>query len=237
MENFTYTNIFDTKGIEYLIILAFFALLIPFWIILNKQPKIVKQIRKTWDVLTANILRIPQGLFFNKNHTWAYLEKSGNAKVGLDDLLLQIVGQMKISNLKNAGEMIKKGDLLTEIDQNGKSLRIYSPISGEIMSSNSIISEDPGILNEDPYEKGWIYNIKPSNWVSETKSCYLADEASGWLRRELDRFKDFLAISFSKYSSEPSMIVFQEGGELRSNPLSELQDEIWVDFQKEFLNQ
>ena len=175
-------------------------------------------------------------MFFSKNHTWAYLEKSGIAKVGLDDLLLQIVGQMKISNLKNAGEMIKKGDLLTEIDQNGKSLRIYSPISGEIMNSNSIIAEDPGILNEDPYEKGWIYNIKPSNWVSETKSCYLADEANGWFRKELDRFKDFLAVSFGKYSSEPSMIVFQEGGELRSNPLSELQDEIWEDFQKEFLN-
>jgi len=236
MENFTYTNIFDTKGIEYLIIIAFFALLIPFWIMLNKQSVIAKKIHKTWDVLTANILRIPQGLFFSKNHTWAYLEKSGIAKVGLDDLLLQIVGQMKISNLKNTGEMIKKGDLLTEIDQNGKSLRIYSPISGEIMNSNSIIAEDPGILNEDPYEKGWIYNIKPSNWVSETKSCYLADEATGWFRKELDRFKDFLAVSFGKYSSEPSMIVFQEGGELRSNPLSELQDEIWEDFQKEFLN-
>lgn len=236
MDGFTYTNIFETKGIEYLIIIAFLILLIPFWIILNKQSAIVKQIHKVWDIITAEVLNIPQGLFFSKNHTWTYLEKSGNAKVGLDDLLLRLVGHVKISHLKNQGDMIKKGDLLTEINQNGKSLRIYSPISGKIMNTNLQIKDVPEVLNEDPYEKGWIYDIKPSSWKAETKSYFLAKEASGWLKTELDRFKDFLAISMAKYSPDPSMVVFQEGGELRNNVLSELQVEIWDDFQNEFLN-
>jgi len=236
MEGFTYTNIFETKGIEYLIIIAFLILLIPFWIILNRESAIAKQMGKVWDIITADILRIPQGLFFNKNHTWAYLDKSGTAKVGIDDFLLQIVGDVKINHLRNPGEKIKKGDLLTEIDQNGKRLRIYSPISGEIKTSNTLIIEDSQILNEDPYEKGWIYNIKPSNWVSETKSCYLADAATSWINKELERFKDFLAESMGKHSPGPSMVVLQEGGELRSNPLSELETDIWKDFQEEFLN-
>ncbi len=236
MEGFTYTDIFETKGIEYLIIIAFLILLIPFWIILNKQSVIVKKIHNVWDTLTTDILRIPQGLFFNKNHTWAFLDKSGTAKVGLDDFLLQIVGEVKVNHLLEPGQMIKKGDLLTKIDQNGKSLQIYSPISGEIMHSNSMIIEDPQILNEDPYEKGWIYSIKPIDWVGETKSCYLADKANIWVNKELDRFKDFLAESMGKYSSDPSMVVLQEGGELRRNPLSELETDIWKDFQEEFLN-
>ena len=44
MEQFTYNNIFETKGIEYLLIIGFFLVLIPFWLILNKRVEIARQI-------------------------------------------------------------------------------------------------------------------------------------------------------------------------------------------------
>ena len=235
MDGFTYFNIFETKGIEYLAIITFLALLIPFWVLLNKQVKIGKKFQKALGVLSANVLRIPQGLFYCENHTWTHLEKSGAAKVGLDDLLLHITGEVKFRNLKNPGELIKKGELLTEINQKGKQLRIYSPISGKVLNTNSIINESPEILNEDPYGNGWIYKIKPSNWITETNTYFLAEEATNWSTKELQRFKDFLAVSMKKYSPEPSMIVLQDGGELRDNSLSELPNEIWQDFQNSFL--
>ncbi|MEZ5199405.1 MAG: glycine cleavage system protein H [Bacteroidales bacterium] len=235
MEGFTYTNIFDTKGIEYLIIIAFFAILIPFWILLNKRKVIARKINEAWNVLTAELLRIPQGLFFSKNHTWAHLEKSGTAKVGLDDFLLHIVGDVKIKPQKNPGDSIKKNELMAEIVQNGRHLKIFSPISGKIMKTNSLLFEVPEMLNEDPYFEGWIYDIKPSDWKTETSAYYLADEATNWSSRELERFKDFLSVSIGKHSADPSMVALQEGGELRNNVLSDLQYEIWEDFQKEFL--
>lgn len=236
MDGFTYYNIFETKGIEYIVIIAFLILIIPFWFVLNKREKIVQQIQKAWDTLTAEILKVPQGLFFSKNHTWAYLEKSGIARVGLDDFLLHVTGDVKVNHLKNPGETIKKGDLLTQIEHEGKALNIISPISGTIQYSNSSLMEESGILNQDPYEDGWIYSIKPTDWVKETNKYYLADDAKNWVRNELDRFKDFLAVTVGKYSSEPSLVAFQEGGELRNNPLSDMQSEIWRDFQKEFLD-
>jgi len=236
MEGFTYYDIFETKGIEYLVIIAFLILIIPFWYLLNRSSQIKAGIQKAINVFTANVIKIPQGLFYNKNHTWAHLEENGLARVGVDDFLLKVVGDIKISNLKSPGEKIKKGDLLAEVSQNDKSLLIYSPISGEIEHSNLDVVEDPELLNQDPYKLGWIYRVKPSNWVAEMQTCYLADEATKWFRKEFDRFKDFLQVSFGKHSSEPSMVVFQAGGELRNNPLSELDDEIWKDFQEEFLN-
>ena len=130
MDGFIYTDIFETKGIEYLIIISFLAILILFWIILNKQTEVTHRIHKVMGALTARILRIPHGLFYSKNHTWAYLEKSGNAKVGLDDFLLQIVGNVKVNHLKFPGEKLRKDEILAEIYQNGKRLRIISPISG-----------------------------------------------------------------------------------------------------------
>ena len=236
MDGFSYTDIFATKGLEYLIIIAFLVLLIPFSVVLNKQVKITRQIQKALGILSAKILRIPQGLFFSRNHTWMYLEKSGSAAVGLDDLLLHITGEVKFSNLKNSGEIIHKGDLLTEIDQNGKLLRIFSPVSGKIMETNPILHDNPGIMNEDPYGKGWIYKIKPTDWIAEAKSCYFADEAISWSEKELVRFRDFLAATMKNHNPEASMVILQDGGELCDHTLSVLPDDTWKDFQKEFLN-
>jgi glycine cleavage system H protein len=236
MDGFSYNNIFETKGIEYLIIIAFLVMIIPFWIIINRQAGITRQIKKTIGVLSANILRIPLGLFYSKNHTWTYLEKSGIANVGIDDFLMHITGEVKFSNLKNPGNFINKGELLADIDQNGKLLQIYSPISGRIMNTNTMLYKSPGVINEDPYGKGWIYKIKPSEWIAETDSYYLAEGAIAWSKKELERFKDFLAVSVKKYSPETSMVMLQDGGELYDQPLSELPDDVWQDFQKSFLN-
>ena len=235
MESFTYTNIFETKGIEYIAILVFFAILIPFWILLNKKVPIAKQIKKAIGFLSANVLRIPQGVFHSQNHTWAFMERNGEAKVGLDDLLLHITGEVKVRSLKNFGENVNKGDLLLEIDQNGKMLKVFSPISGKIMNTNDSVGKNPEILNEDPYGNGWIYKIKPVNWKIETNDYLLAEETIEWSKKELERFKDFLAESVKKYSPDQSTIILQDGGELRDNTLSELPEEVWKDFQEDFL--
>ena len=236
MDEFSYHNIFDTKGMEYLAVIAFLLLLIPFWMALNRKVSVKEQFRKAFGVLSAAVLRIPQGIFYSRHHTWAYLEKSGIAKVGLDDLLLHITGEVSINHLKHPGDMINKGDLIARIDHQDKSLNIFSPISGTMIDTNPGLNENPEILNADPYGKGWVYTIKPSNWVVEIPSFYLADEATVWLKKELERYKDFLAMNLKKYSPENSMTILQDGGELSDNSLSGLPKEMWQDFQQEFLN-
>lgn len=236
MDGFNYYNIFDTKGIEYLVIIAFLLLLIPFWLALNKQVKIKEKLHKALGILSDNILKVPQGIFYSKNHTWAYLEKSGTARVGLDDLLLHITGTVRINYLKETGDDIQKGDLLAEIEQSGKLLRIFSPISGKILSANPALKESRELLNQDPYGKGWVYAIKPTNWVTEIPSLYIAEEATDWLKKELDRYKDFIAMNLRKYSSENSFAVLQDGGELSENSLAGFPIELWHEFQHEFLN-
>jgi glycine cleavage system H protein len=236
MDGFTYNNIFETKGIEYLIIITFLILIIPFWFAINKKARITKHLKHAMGILSAGVLRIPLGMFYSKNHTWTHLEKSGLATVGLDDFLQHITGEVKFYNLKNPGDMIKKGELLTEIDQNGKRLKIYSPVSGQVTIINTTLYEHPGIVNEDPYGHGWIYKIKPTQWIAETEKYFLAEEAVTWTKKELERFKDFLAGSMVKYSPESSLVIMQDGGELCDKPLSEMPDEVWQDFQKSFLN-
>ena len=236
MDGFSYTNIFDTKGIEYLVVIAFLLLLIPFWLALNRQAQVKEYFRRVLGVLTDSMLRIPQGIFYSKNHTWAYLEKSGVARIGLDDLIIHITGDVKIKQLMKKGDIIKKGDLIAEMDQNGKSLSIFSPISGEMISENPLLNTNQLLLAEDPYGSGWICSVKPSAWVKEISTMYLAGEATEMLKKDLVRYKDFLAAGIQKYSPEPAMVLLQDGGELSENSLSEMPEGLWKDFQKEFLN-
>lgn len=236
MEGFIYNNMFDTKGIEYLIIILFLLMIIPFWIIINRQVNIKGRIRSTLGVLTEATLKVPMGLFFSKNHTWTHLEKSGMAMVGIDDFLMHITGEVMFSSLKPAGSYIRKGELLATIEHEGKKLHIYSPLSGMILNTNELLIKNPEIVNEDPYERGWIYKINPSMWLAETNTYYLAGEALAWSKIELQRFRDFLSGSAHKYSHETSMMMLQDGGELIDRPLAELPDKIWQDFQKSFLN-
>lgn len=235
MDGFTYHNIFETKGVEYLVIIAFFAILIPFWLILNKQVKLTKKIHEALGFLTASTLRIPQGLFYSRHHTWTFLEKSGIAKVGLDDLLLHLTGEVKILNLKKSGDSISKGEPFAEIEHQGKRLKLHSPISGEIVGMNAALDKNAALMNDDPYGKGWLLKVKPTNWIADTSNYYLAEEATKWSENELVRVKDFLATTMVKYSPEPTATILQDGGELRNHTLSELPKEVWEDFGEHFL--
>ena len=237
MEGFSIVDIYDTKGMEYIFVISYLLLLIVFWNVAKNPQKIFRQIRESVSTLSAKILKIPQGIYFSRNHTWAHLGESGAAKIGLDDFLQHVIGNIELTNFKNPGEPIKKGELLTEIKQEGKLLKVYSPVSGEVLETNSGLNENPGIINSDPYDNGWIYRVKPSDWMNETRSCFLADKATEWSKNELLRFKDFLSGgAMRKFSSEPSMVLLQDGGEIQENVLSDLPAEVWDDFQKEFLN-
>lgn len=235
MEGFSKIDIFATKGIEYLFVIGYLVILILIWRLSTRQVALKRQIREVLGILSANVLRIPQGIFYSRNHTWAHLEESGAARVGMDDLLQHVTGEVQFNGLKTPGEIIRQGDLLTEIHRDGKHLRIFSPISGEILDTNEDLAGSPGLVNEDPYRKGWIYRIKPANWKTETSTCYLAEEATSWAEKELERFKDFLAVSMKKHAAEPSMVVLQDGGELVDNALAHLPSGVWKDFQQEFL--
>jgi len=237
MDGFSYYNIFQTKGIEYIIIIAFLLMLIPFWMVINRKSKVVETIRQALQVLTLDMLKIPSGIFFNRKHTWTYLERSGKAQVGLDDLLLHLAGDVSFTQLHDPGEFIRKGEVMAELEQGDKVLKVYAPISGRISEVNPILDSRPAVIADDPYTQGWIYRMEPSNWQAETDTYLWGKETRVWFRKELDRFKDFLMVSAARNMPETSLVTLQEGGELIDHTLSTLPVEVWEDFQKEFLDE
>jgi len=235
MDGFSYVNIFDTKGIEYIIIIAFLLLIIPFWSLLNRPLKIHAGIRNAFSSISASLMSVPQGVFFSNNHTWAHMLRSGNARIGIDNLLINLTGDVNVKMLRNPGSTVRKGEVISEIEREGKKLAIAAPVSGEITGINLALLNDPSMLQEDPYGKGWICSIKPTDWLTDINGFHIAEGSNTWLRKELDRIRDFLAVTANKYNPESQAVYMQDGGELAEYPLSAMPKEAWDDFQEEFL--
>jgi len=234
MDGFSYTNIFETKGAEYLVVIAFLLIIILWWRIMNNKNILTKKIRKTLEVILFNNLQVPQGLIYGKNHTWVFMERSGTAKIGLNELMAHLIYATKLTPVKSAGDEVRKGEVLAEIDQNDKRLSILSPISGMIIQPNPTLADSPDSLYDDPYGRGWIYSIRPNDWKRESSSCYQYGESSDWLMKELERYKAFLSGHTGSSFKEGSPVILQDGGELLNHSLSEFPDEVWKDFQRNF---
>jgi glycine cleavage system H lipoate-binding protein len=187
-------------------------------------------------VLDENSILVPKGLYFDKTHTWAFMEKNGSVKIGIDDFLQRITGQLTKIKMKDPGEKIRKGEQILTIIRNGKQLHIYAPISGIIKERNPSILADASMLNSSPYYDGWVYLVEPKNWIREVQFLFMAEKYLEWLKDELSRLKDFITTSVRSNTAGYEHIVLQDGGELSDHVLADLGPEIWEDFQTEFID-
>lgn len=188
----------------------------------------------TQEMLDSQRIVIPKGLYFDKTHTWTYMDKYGSVRMGINDFLQHITGPITGVNLKNVGDIVKKGELLLSITQEGKKLNIYSPVSGKIRAYNNELMKDTSLINTSPYSEGWVYDIEPEKWLKEAKLMFMAEKANEWLKNEFVRFKDFIAI-IQAGKVEFANVALQDGGEIKDNVLSELGPEVWEEFQTNFI--
>jgi glycine cleavage system H lipoate-binding protein/ABC-type phosphate transport system substrate-binding protein len=208
---------------------------------------VVRSLRKSKSSSTESEIRIttafnekaidaPQGLYYDKTHTWAFMEKDGNVRIGIDDFLQHITGTLSKVTMKEPGETIRKGEKILTIIRDGKQLNVYAPISGTIKEQNHALAGDSSLINSSPYTNGWIYMIEPRNWLREIEFLFMGERYKDWLKDEFARLKDFFAQSVKSNSSSYAHIVLQDGGELTDNVLADLEPEVWEDFQTRFID-
>ncbi len=233
----------DTYAFIKVILLVFIALGVIGFIfdfvarrIRNKKGAITGAASGLPLVFDENSVIVPKGLYFDKTHTWAFMEKDGTVKVGIDDFLQHITGSLSRIGMKPAGVKIKKGDPLLTIIQKGKHLTIYSPLSGTITAYNKNLITNSSALNTAPYADGWVYMIEPTNWLRDIQFLSMAEKYRAWLRDEFSRLKDFFATAINDNSPQYAHIALQDGGAMKDNILADLGPEVWEDFQTKFID-
>ncbi len=179
----------------------------------------------------------PAGLFYDMSHTWAFMEKDGYVKVGIDDFLQHITGPITRVEMRKPGDTVKKGEAFLTLIQKGKKLVLYAPVSGTILETNkSLTGGNTTLLNESPYGEGWIYRLEPASWLQEIPLLSMAGKYTRWLNGEFTRLKDFLASSLQSHKLDYAQVVLQDGGEMKNNLLEDFGPEVWEDFQSKFID-
>lgn len=223
-----------------LIFLAFIVMCITIdAVVQNSKKKKYKSLTtmvKSSQAFNEMSLSIPRGLYFDKTHTWAFMEKNGVVKIGIDDFLVHVTGALSRLKMKKTGEKIYKGEPVLTIIQNGKQLTISSPISGTVMAQNIHLLDDPSPIKFSPFNEGWIYSIEPSNWQKDMQFLVMADKYKEWLKNEFSRLKDFFATAMTTSDKGLIPVMLQDGGELNDNILADLGPEVWEDFQAKFID-
>ncbi len=225
--------------ILFIVATAFFAGLVVFVIVrLIKAGPVesgVLLVKETKGFNEESIVA-PDGLFYDKSHTWTFMEKDGIVKVGIDDFLQHITGSVTKIKMKPQGTKVKKGEKIISLVQNGKQLDIYSPISGLITGTNNELVVNSGIINNSPYKEGWVYLIEPDNWVKEIRKYLMGNDYHAWLKTEFARLKDFIAGTVKSRELTYAQVVLQDGGEIRNNLLENFGPDVWEEFQRGFID-
>jgi glycine cleavage system H lipoate-binding protein/ABC-type phosphate transport system substrate-binding protein len=191
---------------------------------------------KPAEAFNEHSVEFPGGLFYDKSHTWTFMEKNGQVRIGIDDFLQHVTGPVTRIRMKNPGDKVVKGEKILSIIQDGKQLDIQAPISGTIRENNHRLLSNASLINASPYGDGWVYMIEPSNWLRETGFMIMAERYSEWLRNEFVRLRDFFAISESAHATGYAPMILQDGGELKAQALAGFGPEVWEDFQTRFID-
>jgi glycine cleavage system H protein len=105
---------------------------------------------------------LPKDIKYTEEHEWVKVD-GDRVKVGITEYAQKELGDIVFVDLPSIGDKITAKDPIATIESVKAVSEIYAPISGEIMEINDSLEHSPEFVNQDPYGKGWIFIIEPTD--------------------------------------------------------------------------
>jgi len=106
---------------------------------------------------------VPNELKYTKTHEWVRTESDGSVTVGITDHAQELLGDMVFVELPETEVTYTSGDDCAVVESVKAASDIYCPISGEIIIVNEELADAPETINQDPYDTGWLFKLKPED--------------------------------------------------------------------------
>ena len=164
-------------------------------------------------------------IYFDRRHTWLRRVSADTVRVGLDDFAQRLLGRIEGVDFSSTGD-VRRGEIAWGIKSRMGNARLVSPVDGSITRVNEQLAKDSSLLNTDPYDKGWVLELRPFNLEESLKELMKGDTAKDWLAEEIDRLSHRIESDIG--------VTVADGGTLIQT-VDKLDKREWENLVKDFL--
>ena len=129
-------------------------------------------------------LNLPEDYRFAEDHEWVKLE-GDKVRVGLDDYAQDQLQSIVYVELPQVGDSFKRGEAFGVVESVKAAVDCYMPVGGEIIAVNDALVNSPQLVNESPYDEGWMIDIKPTD-LSELDTPYTSESIKETILKKME---------------------------------------------------
>ena len=106
---------------------------------------------------------IPEDLRYTAEHEWVAGDGSGPVRVGITHFAQDALGDIVFVDLPEEGAEVTAGQTFGEVESTKSVSELYAPISGTVVAKNASLTDEPELINAEPYAAGWLVEIAPAD--------------------------------------------------------------------------
>ena len=111
---------------------------------------------------------VPDNLLYTNEHEWAVVE-NGRARIGITDYAQNSLGDITFVELPKIGDKLEQFKVFAAVESVKAASDVYAPFSGVVVEINENLADKPELLNQSPYEEGWLAVVEISNEDEKNK--------------------------------------------------------------------
>jgi len=120
-------------------------------------------------------MSVPKELLYTQEHEWVSMEDS-IATIGITDFAQSSLGDITFVQLPKEGETLNKDDTFGVVESVKAVSDLFAPVSGRVIEVNDPIAQAPELLNDDPYNEGWLIKLETKDVEAELGELMSAKE-------------------------------------------------------------
>lgn len=169
---------------------------------------------------------VPASLGYHPGHSWMMRERKNVVRVGADEFAAALLGKIEKIELPKPGTWVRQGQKALSFYRDGVKTEMVSPTEGEVMEVNTEVLNNPAMLRQDPYGKGWLVSVHVPDEENTGRNLIPKGLIGEWMRGAVERL----------YAAQPALAgaVAPDGGRPAEDVFAALPDANWKEATGEY---
>ena len=108
-------------------------------------------------------MNVPTDLKYTQSHEWIRMNDDGSITVGITDHAQEQLGDLVFVETPEVDSEVSAQDAIAVVESVKAASDIYAPVTGSVAETNGALAEEPELVNTDPYNKGWLFQMQPTD--------------------------------------------------------------------------